>query len=186
MYKPALMIVAVALVAGAALLIPRCTGHDAETPGPPASNAGSSQDGTSSDVTGMTRGNGADAASIAATESAMREAVWTLHQYLTALGTGDPAKYASFWAGGEPSASSDEADLRTLEGLQSLRIENGTPTALDSLAVPQALEIPVTLRAAIKQQPQRRYTGKYRLRKRVGEAGWEITSASVDVSPTRQ
>lgn len=184
MYRPASIIVAVVLVAGAALLIPRCTGRDADAPGA-TGNAGRSQSGAASKVVSTAQRSRVEP-SAAATEAAMREAVSVLHQYLTALGTGDPEKYAPFWAGGKASASSDEADLRRLNGLMSLRIENGTPTTLDTLPVPQALEIPVTLRAALKDQPLRRYSGKYRLRKRIGDEGWEITSASVEISPARQ
>ncbi|MGI8561335.1 MAG: hypothetical protein ACR2J7_07875 [Luteimonas sp.] len=56
-------------------------------------------------------------------------------------------------AGGKPPARSCEADLRTLDSLCALRIHNGTPTALDSEPAPNALEIPVALRASLDDAP---------------------------------
>lgn len=121
-----------------------------------------------------------------ARENAMRDAVSTVHRYLTALGTGDPAKSDPFWSGGRPPRTRNEADLPTLDGLRSLRIENGTPRALDGLPLPEALEIPVTLRAGMKDAPARRYEGYYRLRRTLDKRGWELTSARVDVAATPQ
>jgi hypothetical protein len=114
---------------------------------------------------------------------AMLEAVSTLHRYLTALGGEDRTKADAFWAGGKPPARSGEADLRTLDGLHALRIQNGTPTALDSEPVPSALEIPVELRASFDDAPMQRYRGWYRLRRAVADGSWEITSASIDALP---
>ncbi len=115
--------------------------------------------------------------------SAMQEAVAALHQYLTALGGDDRHGADAFWASGKPPARSGEADLRTLEGLHALRIQNGRPTAMDSEPVPNALEIPVELRASFDDGPARRYRGWYRLRRAVADGSWEITSASIDALP---
>lgn len=109
-----------------------------------------------------------------------------VHRYLTALGTGDPAKSDTFWSGGRPPRTRNEADLPTLQGLRSLRIENGTPRPLDSAPLPEALEVPVSLRAGMKDSPARRYSGYYRVRRTLDKQGWEITSARIDAEPARQ
>ncbi len=116
----------------------------------------------------------------------LQDAVGTLHRYLTALGTGDPAKSDPFWSGGEPPRTRNEADLPRIDGLRSLRIENGAPRALDDLPAPESLEIPVTLRAGMKDAPARRYEGYYRLRSTLDKQGWELTSARIDAVPTAQ
>lgn len=113
-------------------------------------------------------------------DEALYAAVATLQRYLAALGSEDRAKADAFWAGDRPPADTHEADLRTLQNLRGLRIENGRPKALDSQPVPSALEIPVELRAGFEDGPMRRYRGWYRLR-RTGDGSWKITSASVDV-----
>ena len=112
---------------------------------------------------------------------AMSAAVSTLHRYLAAVGGQDWAKADVLWSNDQPPARSGEADLRTLVGLQSLRIENGKPKALDAESVPNSLEIPVQLRAHLEQTGTTRYQGWYRLRRNVADGSWEITSASINV-----
>ena len=114
-------------------------------------------------------------------EAAMASAVATLHRYFVALGGGDHAASDAFWAGGRAPEASGEADLRQLAALRALRSQNGTPVPLDASRMPDALEIPVDLRVSVQGQPLRRYAGSYRLRRRVADGGWEITSAAVTV-----
>ena len=116
-------------------------------------------------------------------DASLRSAVSTVQRYLTALGE-DQARADTFWAGGRPPPGTREADLRTLTELRALRIENGSPVALDSQAVPDAVEIPVELRISTRNAPLRHYQGWYRLR-RAGD-GWQITSAAIDASPPRR
>lgn len=123
----------------------------------------------------------AQRALVARRNEAMTRAVSALHAYLAALGGEDRAKADAYWAGGKPPARTGEADLRDLKNLRALRSENGTPSPLDSEPVPNALEIPIELRASFSDAPQRRYRGWYRLRRALSGEGWEITSASVDV-----
>jgi hypothetical protein len=113
-------------------------------------------------------------------DEALYAAVATLQRYLAALGGEDRAQADAFWVGDRPPADSHEADLRMIENLRGLRIENGRPKALDSQPVPSALEIPVELRVSVEGEPLRRYRGWYRLRRAVADGGWEISSASVD------
>ncbi|WP_237642490.1 hypothetical protein [Stenotrophomonas panacihumi] len=112
-----------------------------------------------------------------ARNAAFSAAVSVVHAYITAL----PARTGeadAMWTGGRPSPVPDDANLRSLEGLNSLRIESGEPTALDKNTPPQAVEVPVKLTARMSGG-NRHYTGWYRLRPRVDGSGWEITSASL-------
>lgn len=113
-------------------------------------------------------------------DDALYAAVATLQSYLAALGGDDRASADAFWAGGRPPRDSREADLRNLQDLRGFRIENGRPEALDSEAVPRALEIPVELRVSVANGPLRRYRGWYRMRRAVADNRWEITSASME------
>jgi len=175
MKRPLLLFVLLALVAAGIMLLRSCgdaapqDSADATTP----SQSGRADDGS---------GPAADARARAIArqrEAAMQAAVSTLHRYLAALGGTDRAAADAFWAGKAPPAASGEADLRSLKKLQSLRSENETPQSLDSEAVPNALEIPVELRAGVQGEPLRRYRGWYRMRRAVADGGWEITSASI-------
>jgi hypothetical protein len=176
--RPLLLFVLLAVVASVIVLLRSCgdiapTAGDATMP---------SQAGRVDDAAGRTATD-ADARALALSrqrEAAMHAAVSTLHRYLAALGGTDRGKADAFWAGKRPPAASGEADLRSLQGLQSLRTENGTPRPLDSEAVPNALEIPVDLRASLAGKPLQRYRGWYRMRRAVADGGWEITSASIE------
>jgi hypothetical protein len=118
-----------------------------------------------------------DAAARRARNAAFAAAVSVVHGYMTAL----PARTGeadAMWTGGRPSPVPDDANLRSLEGLNSLRVESGEPTALDKASPPEAVEVPVKLTARMSGG-NRHYTGWYRLRPRVDGSGWEITSASL-------
>lgn len=114
--------------------------------------------------------------------AAYSEAVSAVQSYLAAVGAQDWKKADPYWANQRPG--SGEANLRSLEKLHSLRIENDTPTTLDKEAVPKAFQVPVTLRASFQDdRPMQRYRGWYRVRHKVSGEGWEITSASIDAVP---
>jgi hypothetical protein len=171
------------LVVGILLGLRACaTGEDASSPARNAS-IGAAEGGSEILAGGAAADEAARRALLVRRNNAMHEAVSTLHQYLTALGGDDRSGADAFWAGGKPPARSGEADLRSLEGLHALRIQNGRPTAMDAGPVPDALEIPVELRASFDDAPARRYRGWYRLRRAVADGSWEITSASIDVLP---
>lgn len=121
-----------------------------------------------------------DSALVARRHADMQDAVSVVHRYLAALGSGDSATSASYWSGGIVPRASGEADLRSRGPLRSLRSKTGMPTPLDASPIPDALEVPVELRAAVDGSPMLLYAGSYRLRRRVADGGWEITSASID------
>jgi hypothetical protein len=169
------------LLAGLILLLGRSCGRDAalttsvERPTIPASPA---ESGSAS-----AQAPSARAQAVAdQRQRTMTAAVDTLHRYLAALGGQNRALADAFWVGDRPPAQSNEADLRTLQGLRALRVQNRTPRPLDSGPVPAALEIPVELRISTQDLSGRRYRGWYRLRSSSPVEGeWEITSASVRV-----
>jgi len=176
---------AVVLLLCAAAGLRSCQRDDgADAGSPPAGDSPATQ-ATAGDAVRV-EAAAAQRALVARHNQAMSTAVSTLHAYLAALGGDDRAKADAYWAGGKPPARSGEADLRTLKDLRALRTENGRPTPLDSEPVPNALEIPVELRASFRGAPQRRYRGWYRLRRAVADGSWEITSASIDASPQQR
>lgn len=155
--------------------------RDAGDDAAPTSAGGPAAQPSAAHATAAGDATAAQRALAARRNEAIADAVSALHAYLAALGGEDRAKADAYWAGGKPPARTGEADLRDLKNLRSLRSKNGTPSPLDSEPVPNALEIPIELRAGFSDAPQRRYHGWYRLRRAVSGGGWEITSASIDV-----
>jgi hypothetical protein len=109
-------------------------------------------------------------------DQAFYDAVDAVHRHVSALAARDEEKVRSGWINARPDAQGEVA-LADPGHLRSLRIENGTPKALDKEDVPEVVEIPVRLRASSTDGSQVLYTGYYRLR-HVGE-NWLLTSASV-------
>lgn len=110
---------------------------------------------------------------------AISDAVDTLHGYLRELGSGEREQAEQRWAYQRSPSVNEEAGLRSLAGLQALRIDNGTPKPLDAAPVPAYLEIPVELRASIDGGQVLRFRGWYRLRHNPVTTRWELTAASV-------
>lgn len=107
--------------------------------------------------------------------------VSTVHAYVAAVAAKDWAKADAYWSGGKPSPQPDDFAVRGIEELRSLRINNESPKSLDSELPPQSVEIPVTLRIR-KDNGVYEIRGWYRLRRKMGGDGWEITSASLQPS----
>lgn len=177
--RPIWLLSALVLAAVLAIGVRSCVHHEPETGIPPSPGTAESAAATTQDTAAE-----AEAARLRAQirqhDDALYAAVATLQRYLAALGGDDRAAADAFWTGGQPPRNSREADLRTLQDLRGLRIENGRPEALDSEAVPRALEIPVELRVSVANGPLRRYRGWYRMRRAVADDRWEITSASME------
>lgn len=106
-------------------------------------------------------------------------AVDMLHGYLRELGSGEHQQAGQRWAYQRSPTVNEEAGLRSLAGLQALRIDNGTPKPLDAEAVPAYLEIPVQLRASMDGGEVLRFHGWYRLRHNPVTTKWELTAASI-------
>lgn len=118
----------------------------------------------------------------AAHDAAMQDAVSAVHAYLAALFKDDRSEADALWIHGRP-ATQGEADLRTLEHVTGLRVDNERPQPLDATPVSTALRVPVRLRIG-GQGPLRRYSGHYDLR--LDGETWRITAASIDPSPAQR
>lgn len=110
--------------------------------------------------------------------AATRAAVSTLYAYIGALPGQDRTRADAFWVGGKPPVATGEADLRALRSPKGMRLQNWTPTFIDSTR--NAVEIPVALRVHLADASIRRYRGWYRLRRATAGDRWEIISASID------
>jgi len=105
------------------------------------------------------------------------DAANAVQRYLT-IWPGHPEDADRMWAGGRPPALREDANLRSLQGLVSMRVRNDLPVALDQEDPPRAMEVPVHV---LVQMPDgnHRFNGWYRVRMRIDGDGWELTSASL-------
>lgn len=100
-----------------------------------------------------------------------------VRHYLNAVMRGDRAAADAFWSTGR-SLGADDAALRDLPGLRTLRVETDAPIARDEDQPSRLREVPVRIRAATVDGVQR-YKGWYRLRPKPDGSGWEIHAASL-------
>jgi hypothetical protein len=109
----------------------------------------------------------------------LHEAAGTLHRYLGALAGGDLTVANALWVGGRPPPAPDDAALRAM-GRYSAHINTDAPKPLDPDEFPsRSLEIPVRLRISDTEGNVRNWSGWYRLRRKIGNDGWEISTASM-------
>ncbi|MBN6149474.1 hypothetical protein JR065_03920 [Xanthomonas sp. AmX2] len=101
-----------------------------------------------------------------------------MQRYLGLLPAADRSGADALWVGGRPPPRADDAVLREMTDIRSLRIETDRPQPLDREDPPRALEVPVRLRLH-GDGGSRRLQGWYRVRAKIGGDGWEITSASL-------
>lgn len=114
----------------------------------------------------------------ASNAAALSQAASTVHAYLAAAAGKDWNKADAYWVGGKPPPQPDDYSVRSLQDLGSMRINNEAPKPLDEEMPTRAVEIPVVLRVR-KSDGIHEIRGWYRLRRKIGDDGWEITSASM-------
>ncbi|AOS26715.1 hypothetical protein ATY48_06700 [Xanthomonas oryzae pv. oryzae] len=102
----------------------------------------------------------------------------TVQRYLGALPGAARADADALWAGGHPSPVPDDAALRAIGNIQSMRIDNDPPIGLDEAHPPQRIEVPLQLTVRTTTGTQR-LVGAYRLQPRAGSDSWEIYSATL-------
>ena len=102
----------------------------------------------------------------------------TVHQYVVALLDPDRSKADAYWSGGRPAPHADDAVLRAIPELRSLRVKTQLAVARDDQQPSRLLEVPVSVRA-ITADGALTYEGWYRLQPRPDSSGWEIQSASI-------
>ncbi|PPU40360.1 hypothetical protein XaplCFBP3123_10820 [Xanthomonas arboricola pv. populi] len=102
----------------------------------------------------------------------------TVQRYLGALPGAARGDADALWSGGRPAPVPDDAALRGIGNIQSMRIDNDPPIALDQGQPPRRIEVPVQLIVRTDVGTQR-LVGAYRLQPRNGSDGWEIYSATL-------
>ncbi|MCC8537422.1 hypothetical protein ACDH70_19790 [Xanthomonas axonopodis pv. poinsettiicola] len=108
----------------------------------------------------------------------LAEASATVQRYLGALPGAARADADVLWTGGRPPPVPDDAVLRAMTGIQSMRINNDPPVLLDPDNPQRRIEVPVRIivRGASGTQ---QLVGAYRLQPRAGSDTWEIYSATL-------
>lgn len=120
----------------------------------------------------------ADSPAAAQARIDLAEASATVQRYLGALPGAARADADALWTGGRPPPVPDDAVLRAMTGIQSMRINNDPPVLLDPDNPQRRIEVPVRIivRGASGTQ---QLVGAYRLQPRAGSDTWEIYSATL-------
>ena len=159
------------------LLLGGCSCSREPVAEPAASAAGSTQ-ATPVQDPATAASQAASAQALANNSTGLSQAASAVHAYLAAVAAKDWAKADAFWVGGKPPPQPDDYSVRSLQDLGSMRINNDVPKPLDQEIPTRAVEIPVVLRVR-KSDGIQEIKGWYRLRRKITDDGWEITSASM-------
>ncbi len=102
-----------------------------------------------------------------------------LNRYVAALLNRDRAASDAAWSipPGDPRHA-DDAALRQLQDLRTLRLHSDTPIARDDRQPPQLLEVPVQIRA-VTANGTFRFGGWYRVQPSSDGSAWQIQSAQL-------
>ncbi|MBW8775251.1 MAG: hypothetical protein JF596_09435 [Stenotrophomonas sp.] len=102
-----------------------------------------------------------------------------LNRYVAALLNRDRAASDAAWTipAGDPRHA-DDAALRQLQDLRTLRLHSDTPIARDDRQPPQLLEVPVQIRA-VTANGTFRFGGWYRVQPSSDGNAWQIQSAQL-------
>ncbi|MFI8719993.1 hypothetical protein ACIGHF_19160 [Stenotrophomonas sp. NPDC077464] len=101
-----------------------------------------------------------------------------VRNYLYALLGSDRSASDAYWSGGRTGSRPDDAALRNIHDLRSLRVDVDSPIARDTAQPSRLREVPVRVRA-ITGTGTFRFQGWYRLQPRPDGSGWEIQAASL-------
>lgn len=100
-----------------------------------------------------------------------------LNRYVRDLLGGDQARSNAAWAVAPPDARrADDAALRALSGVRTLRLDSDVPLPRDEAQPPRLLEVPVQVRA-VTAQGIFRYHGWYQVQPSADGQRWQIHSA---------
>ncbi|WP_428977403.1 MULTISPECIES: hypothetical protein [Xanthomonas] len=119
-----------------------------------------------------------EAPDVAQTRADLAEASATVQRYLGALPGAARADADALWTGGRPSPVPDDAALRGIGDIRSMRINNDPPVPLDQEHPPRRIEVPVRIVVRTGAGTQQ-LVGAYRLQPRAGSDSWEIYSATL-------
>lgn len=124
-------------------------------------------------------------------EPTANDAVTVLRDYFAAINRGNFARAYSLWAdGGRASGQSPQGFADGFADTIGLSVELHAPGQVDAAAGSRYVEVPVTLRATLRDGGERRLTGTFTLRRAVVDGAtaeqraWRIATADLrDVGP---
>ncbi|WP_156962921.1 hypothetical protein [Aerolutibacter daejeonensis] len=127
----------------------------------------------------------------AAGEPTANDAVAVLRDYFAAINSGNFARAYALWAdGGRASGQSPQGFADGFADTTGLSVELMPPGRVDAAAGSRYVEVPVTLRANLRDGGERRLTGAFTLRRAVVDGAtaeqraWRIATADLrDVAP---
>ncbi|QJD68367.1 hypothetical protein HG421_12085 [Xanthomonas campestris pv. badrii] len=169
--------IAISLAALAGCSCQRSADHqiDAATPASTATTSPPPADAADRRVSAP---SAADALAAAQARTDLTEAGATVQRYLGALPGSARADADALWTGGRPPPVPDDAVLRAMTDIQSMRINNDPPVLLDPGNPQRRIEVPVRIIVRSASGTQQ-LVGAYRLQPRAGSNTLEIYSATL-------
>lgn len=118
-------------------------------------------------------------------------ALAVVRDYYGAINAGDFGTAYGLWAdGGRASNQSPDGFAQGFAGTRGVSVELGAPSAIEGAAGSRFLQVPVTLVATQADGSERRYAGRYTLRRTVVDGAtpeqqqWRISAADIaEVAP---
>lgn len=132
-----------------------------------------------------------DGALPVATGSGASEAVAVVRDYYDAINARDFARAYRLWSdGGRSSGQSPQQFADAFMQTAGITVQIGEPTAIESAAGSRFIEVPVSITSTRSDGEQRRYRGRYVLRRAMADGAsteqfaWRIASADLrEVQP---
>lgn len=141
-----------------------------------AASAGAATDTPTADASAALAATPVDA--LAPLHAGVVNETITVRNYIGALLRGEKAEADGYWRSA-PGSGADDAALRLLPQMQSIRVDTDTPIARDSELPSRLREVPVRFRATTAENGVLRYQGWYRLVPAADGSRWLIQSASI-------
>jgi hypothetical protein len=124
-------------------------------------------------------------------EPTANDAVAVLRDYFAAINSGNFGRAYALWAdGGRASGQSPQGFADGFADTTGISVELQAPGRVDAAAGSRYVEVPVTLRASLRDGGERRLTGAFTLRRAVVDGAtaeqraWRIATADLrDVAP---
>lgn len=128
---------------------------------------------------------------VGATEPTPEDAVAVIRDYYAAINVGDFGRAHALWSdGGRASGQSPQQFAAGFAETTGVSVELQAPGEVDAAAGSRYIEVPLTITATHRDGSQRRYAGKYVLRRAVVDGAtdeqraWRIASADLgETSP---
>ncbi|GAB3747572.1 hypothetical protein [Lysobacter olei] len=128
----------------------------------------------------------ADGTEATADEPSAADAVTVLRDYFAAINSGNFGRAYALWAdGGRASGQSPQGFADGFADTTGISVELQAPGRVDAAAGSRFVEVPVTLRATLRDGSERRLTGAFTLRRAVVDGAtaeqraWRIATADL-------